>query len=253
VFTRMIRSLTATELSWIIRIILKDLKLGVSEKTILKSYHVDAVEYYYVCSDLKQLVETLNDPSKRYLTNALQIFQPFKPMLADREEFEKVIELMSNEEFYIETKLDGERIQLHKNGDEYKYWSRNGTDYTFLYGATKTDGSLTKKIHELFNDKVENAILDGEMVVMDENKGEILPFGTLKTAALNDSEDSVHPYFIIFDILLINGKCLIDDTLDERKRLIHKVVSEKKNWLEFVNFSKGKTLQDVSNALDLAV
>jgi len=30
----------------------------------------------------------------------------------------------SNDEFIIEEKLDGERIQLHKVGDQYKYWSR---------------------------------------------------------------------------------------------------------------------------------
>lgn len=29
-----------------------------------------------------------------------------------------------NREFILEEKLDGERIQLHKQGDRYKYWSR---------------------------------------------------------------------------------------------------------------------------------
>ena len=32
--------------------------------------------------------------------------------------------LLDGKPFYIETKFDGERMQLHKSGDEYKYFSR---------------------------------------------------------------------------------------------------------------------------------
>ncbi len=31
---------------------------------------------------------------------------------------------MNHEEFFIETKVDGERIQLHKRNEEYRYFSR---------------------------------------------------------------------------------------------------------------------------------
>ena len=52
--------------------------------------------------------------------------------------------------FWIQTKFDGERIQLHKSGQEYRYWSRNATDYTYLYGSSPSTGSLTPFIHSLF-------------------------------------------------------------------------------------------------------
>ena len=32
--------------------------------------------------------------------------------------------------FIMEEKLDGERIQLHKRGDEFRYYSRKDKDYT---------------------------------------------------------------------------------------------------------------------------
>ena len=32
--------------------------------------------------------------------------------------------LMNNEPFYIETKFDGDRMQLHKQGAQYRYYSR---------------------------------------------------------------------------------------------------------------------------------
>lgn len=31
---------------------------------------------------------------------------------------------MDNKVYFIETKYDGERVLLHKDGDEYKYFSR---------------------------------------------------------------------------------------------------------------------------------
>lgn len=33
----------------------------------------------------------------------------------------------------VEEKLDGERIQIHKSGDQFKYFSRKNKDYTYLY------------------------------------------------------------------------------------------------------------------------
>lgn len=43
-------------------------------------------------------------------------------------ELQSIIKLMGNEKFVIEEKLDGERIQLHKIGDTYKYVSRYGVE-----------------------------------------------------------------------------------------------------------------------------
>jgi DNA ligase-4 len=37
---------------------------------------------------------------------------------------EDTVKEMSGSEFFIEEKLDGERIQLHKRGNEYFYCSR---------------------------------------------------------------------------------------------------------------------------------
>ena len=36
----------------------------------------------------------------------------------------QVEKLMNNQPFYIETKIDGERMQLHKQGDSFMYFSR---------------------------------------------------------------------------------------------------------------------------------
>ena len=41
---------------------------------------------------------------------------------------------MKNENFQLEIKYDGERSQMHKNKDEYKYYSRSGKEYSKVFG-----------------------------------------------------------------------------------------------------------------------
>jgi DNA ligase-4 len=36
----------------------------------------------------------------------------------------KITKLMDHQWFYIETKFDGDRMQLHKNGNKYMFFSR---------------------------------------------------------------------------------------------------------------------------------
>lgn len=107
---------------------------------------------------------------------------------------------MDNKPFIMETKFDGERMQLHKKGDEYKYFSRgsvntskdcipttaemftecycdmpqmlcfyhfSGNDYTVTYGADPYNGNLTPWIANCFTDSLTQCILDGEMVGYD--------------------------------------------------------------------------------------
>jgi len=84
----------------------------------------------------------------------------------------QVVKLMDHESFFIETKFDGDRMQLHKKGTQYKYFSRryiyttsfnqltwvhpscshhSSKDYTTSFGLTDQEGSFTPNIHNAFN------------------------------------------------------------------------------------------------------
>lgn len=111
--------LSAKEQKWLIRIILKDPKLaGLSEKAVLKAYHPDAKEKSEHISDLKTVLEELFDPLQAS-DMEIKLFTSFLPMLADRVPTSKIISKMKNKPFYVETKLDGERTQIHKEGNKY--------------------------------------------------------------------------------------------------------------------------------------
>lgn len=67
------------------RIILKDLKIGIGHETILKAYHPDAMELFNATSDLKAVFDELHNQEKGLASNGVmkfRMFFPIKPMLA---------------------------------------------------------------------------------------------------------------------------------------------------------------------------
>lgn len=105
----LIRKCTAEELKWLVRIILKDLKIGLSHERVLPIYHVDALEYYNATSSLREVCKEFVDKTHS-LKNVLRMFHPIKPMLSARKKLEELPLAIENKVFLIETKFDGERI-----------------------------------------------------------------------------------------------------------------------------------------------
>ncbi len=73
---KFVEQLDDVDNKWLIRIVLRDLKIGFSEKVILGAFHRDAVDMYNVCSDLKQVCAVLKDPSQRYGSNVRAATRP---------------------------------------------------------------------------------------------------------------------------------------------------------------------------------
>ncbi|KAJ7816620.1 DNA ligase IV [Mycena leptocephala] len=247
---------TPEEQRWIVRIILKDMVISVKETTVFSVFHPDAQDLYNTCSDLKKVAWELWDPSHRLRAEdkAVQLCSAFAPMLCKRptKTIEGTVKEMGGTEFIIEEKLDGERMQLHKRGNEYFYCSRKGKDYTYLYGKHLAVGSLTPYIDKAFDSRVEDIILDGEMLVWDPVSQRNLPFGTLKTAALDKSkkEHNPRPCFKVFDLLYLNGQSLIEKSTSTRKKNMRACLKEIKGRIEFATEYRGKTAKDVRLRMD---
>ncbi|KAN0088925.1 ATP dependent DNA ligase domain containing protein [Tylopilus felleus] len=257
ILQRIYNRTTAEEQKWIVRIVLKDMVISVKENTVLSVFHPDAEDLFNTCSDLKKVAWELSNPTRRLNAEdkAIQLFRAFAPMLCKRpkHKIEESVKDMQGRTFFIEEKLDGERIQLHKRGNEYFYCSRKGKDYTNLYGKHVVgEGSLTPHIDAAFDDRVEEIILDGEMLVWDPVSERNLPFGTLKTAALDKSkaEARPRPCFKVFDLLYLNGMSLDKKSLKFRKRNLRACIQPVPGRLEFVVEFEGKTAKDVRQRMD---
>ena len=66
VLSSLIKKTNALEMKWLLMIIIKDLKLGISEKSIFHEFHPDAEDLFNVTCDLKRVCEKLNDRSQRH-------------------------------------------------------------------------------------------------------------------------------------------------------------------------------------------
>ncbi|CAK5273980.1 unnamed protein product [Mycena citricolor] len=252
---------TPEEQRWIVRIILKDMVISVKETTVFSVFHPDAQDLYNTCSDLKKVAWELCDPARRLGAEdkAIQLAHAFAPMLCKRptKAIDGTVKEMHGSEFFIEEKLDGERMQLHINEKrEFFYWSRKGKDYTYLYGNHDKEGSLTPYIARAFDSRIKNIILDGEMLVWDPDSSAYLPFGNLKTAALDtivknsrDDKKKPHPCFKVFDLLYLNDQSLISKSLLMRKKNLRACVTPN-NHISFAEECRGKTVQDVKNQMN---
>ncbi|KAG1735545.1 ATP dependent DNA ligase domain-containing protein [Suillus lakei] len=226
------------------------------ETTVFGVFHPDAQDLFNICSDLKKVAWELWDPSRRLNAEdkAIQLFRAFAPMLCKRptHKIEDSVKAMQGHKFIIEEKLDGERMQLHKRGNEYFYCSRKGKDYTYLYGQHVGQGSLTPFIDSAFDERIDDIILDGEMLVWDPVSERNLPFGTLKTAALDKSkkEHNPRPCFKVFDLLYLNGLSLHQKSLKFRKRNLRACIKEIPGRIEFTAEFEGKTAKDVRQKMD---
>ncbi len=112
----------------------------------------------------------------------------------------------SDADWLFEIKWDGYRAIAEVNKDEVKLYSRNGNSFVANYPLI---------VNELLKWKV-NAVLDGEIVVLNEN-------GNPDFQKLQHYESNTQfpLLYYVFDLLELNGKKLYDLPLIERKELLN--------------------------------
>ncbi|XP_053419432.1 DNA ligase 4 isoform X2 [Nycticebus coucang] len=250
---QLISQSSALEQKWLIRMILKDLKLGVSQQTVFSVFHNDAVELHNVTTDLEKVCRQLHDPSVGLSDISITLFSAFKPMLAAIADIDRIEKDMKHQSFYIETKLDGERIQMHKDGAVYEYFSRNGYNYTEQFGASPDKGSLSPFIHNAFKTDVQICILDGEMMAYNPNTQTFMQKG-IKFDIKRMVEDSdLQTCYCVFDVLMVNNKKLAHETLRKRHEILCSILTPIPGRIEIVQKTQAHSKNEVIDALNEAI
>ena len=224
---------TPLEANFILKILLGTLRLGIAENTVMDALAVaftgekenrKKLQYAYnVSSDLGKVAETIATKGLEGIEKfEIVLFNPIRPMLADRVKSEsEAIEKMGNE-FAAEYKLDGERVQLHIEGDKVVLFSRSLENIESYYP------DIIEKIPK--NIQADNIILEAEAVAINENTGEFLPFQELMHRRRKYKiEKAVTEYPIsvnFFDVLYCNGKNCIELSYNERRKMLEKHVKE---------------------------
>jgi len=271
IFEEFYQGMNAEEVMWLVRIILKDMKVGATERTFLGLWHPDAEALFSVSSSLRRVCWELHDPEFRLeqQETGVTLMSCFQPQLAQFQmttTFGKLVTNLGmteeNPEFWVEEKLDGERMQMHMQEDDsepggykFAFWSRKAKDYTYLYGTGFEDNNsaLTRHLKNAFDSGVRNLILDGEMITWDPEVDKMVPFGTLKTAALeqqkNPFQTGPRPLYRVFDILLLNDKSLTEYTLADRHRALERAVKGEPRRLEIHPYETATSAEAVEPLL----
>uniref|UniRef100_A0A2K6GKG3 DNA ligase n=1 Tax=Propithecus coquereli TaxID=379532 RepID=A0A2K6GKG3_PROCO len=239
---------TANDLKCIIRLIKHDLKMNSGAKHVLDALDPNAYEAFKASRNLQDVVERvlLNEQEvekepgrRRTLSVQASLMTPVQPMLAEAcKSIEYAMKKCPNGMF-SEIKYDGERVQVHKNGEHFSYFSRS------------LKPVLPHKVAH-FKDYIPQAfpgghsmILDSEVLLIDNKTGKPLPFGTLgvhKKAAFQDANVCL----FVFDCIYFNDVSLMDRPLCERRKFLHD------NMVEIPNRIMFSEMKRVTKASDLA-
>jgi DNA ligase-1 len=223
---------TAREARFIIKLIMGKLRLGIADYTVMdalaiaftgnKSNRSLLENAYNVSSDLGNVAKTLaaNGIESVKLLQ-ITLYKPIRPMLAERVvTAEEALERM-NEIAAAEYKLDGERIQIHKGKERVELFSRRLEKITHHFPDIAE--AITKSLK-----LTKEAILEGEVVAIDLQASEFLPFQELMHRRRKHGiQEAIEEYPVIlniFDVLFVNGNAKTSLIYSQRRDLIEKMI-----------------------------
>lgn len=224
---------TERDLNFVVRLIDKDLNVNIGAKFVLNAVHPQAFDAYRNTHNLRSVIDKVLSHSldatpvkpseedgeaplpkmKKGLSVGLQLGTPIKPMLAKAcKSFDEAWKRCPRG-VYVEIKYDGERVQVHKQGDTYQFFSRNLKPVK----ANKVEG-----LEELLSasTKAHTCILDGEVLVVDRVTLKMLPFSSLGVHKQKQFPNAQLCYFI-FDIMHLDGKNLLETPYEKRRQVLH--------------------------------
>ncbi|CAN0912488.1 DNA ligase 4 [Linum grandiflorum] len=224
ILSTLIKKTNAQEMKWIIMIILKDLKLGLSEKTIFHEFHPDAEDLFNVTCDLKLVCEKLKDRHQRHKRQDIEVGKAVRPQLAMRiSDAQAAWKKLHGKEVIMECKFDGDRIQIHKNGAEIHFFSRNFLDHS------EYEHGMSNIIQQCV--LPDRCILDGEMLVWDNSLNRFAEFGSNQEIGKRGQRQQ--------KMDLMDRNSVIHQSLKERHELLRTAVKPVKGRLEILVPSGG--------------
>ena len=145
----------------------------------------------------------------------LEIGRPVLPMLASSATtVEAAMAKAGSGKVAVDTKLDGIRVQVHRNGDEVLVATRSLEDIT---------ARLPEVVEVARSLPATRVVLDGEVLALDD-AGRPRPFQETASRAAMSAGVHLTPYF--FDLLHLDGRDLVDAPGSERLAALDQLVPE---------------------------
>src|SRR5262245_46843884 len=149
----------------------------------------------------------------------IKLFVPLLPMLSElSQDFDEILKAHDGKTA-LEYKYDGARVQIHKDPENVRIWSRRLTEVT----------ESLPEILDIARSQLrgESFILDAEVVATGAD-GRPFPFQELmrRFRRVHDIETAAGEIPLtlhLFDCLYLNGRSLIDESYETRWRTLHEI------------------------------
>ena len=149
----------------------------------------------------------------------VKLFVPLLPMLSElSEDFDEILKAHDGKTA-LEYKYDGARVQIHKDGEQTRIWSRRLTEVTHSLPEIVV---IAQK-----NLNGDSFILDAEVVATGAD-GRPFPFQELmrrfrRVHGIESAASEIPLSLYLFDCMYLNGRSLIDEPYESRWRTLSAV------------------------------
>ncbi|KAI9670313.1 MAG: hypothetical protein M1831_006527 [Alyxoria varia] len=155
----------------------------------------------------------------------LALHIPLRPMLGNiTRDLGDMLSKLEGRNFSCEYKYDGQRAQVHCDGSgKVTIFSRH------LEVMTEKYPDLVALVPQIRGEGVSSFILEGEVVAVDRDTGDLKPFQTLANRARKDvaiETVKVDVCLFSFDLMYLNGQELLGRPFRERRELLRSLFKE---------------------------
>jgi DNA ligase-1 len=215
----LLRQIDAQASRFVVKVIAGELRIGLSEglveAAVAEAFDVPITQVKRVHLITGDIGETaVRCKHRQFETTTVTLFQPVRFMLASPvETAQEAFDRMGADAVWTEEKYDGVRCQLHRTESRVELFSRD------LKETTSAFPELVEAALPLAHD----VLFDGE--VLAHRDGRVLRFFELQHRLGRKVVDpklrhEVPVALVIFDLLSLDGRPLLDEPLAERRRLL---------------------------------
>ncbi|GAB1194641.1 hypothetical protein APSETT444_003887 [Aspergillus pseudonomiae] len=163
----------------------------------------------------------------------LQLHIPLRPMLGSiTRDLSEMLTKLQGRDFACEYKYDGQRAQVHCDGNgKVSIFSRH------LENMTEKYPDLVSLVPQIRGESVSSFILEGEVVAVDQETGELQAFQILTNRAKKNVDIGtikINVCLFSFDLMYLNGTPLLDRSFRERRELLRSLFVEIPNRFTWV-------------------
>ncbi|WP_409331294.1 ATP-dependent DNA ligase [Trujillonella humicola] len=216
---RLLGAATAEEQRFLVRLLTGELRQGALEGVLVEAVAAAAEVPAAAVRRAAMLTGSLPATAATALTGGvaalgaetLRVGRPVRPMLASPGSSLDAALADLGTEVTVEHKLDGARIQVHRDGDQVRVWTRS------LREVTGGVPELVERIRAL---PCRTAVLDGETLALDDDgrprafQDTMSRFGSEGAADGDAAAVLLSPF--LFDVLHLDGRDLLDEPLAVR-------------------------------------